>query len=90
MHVLCEVMKRKTVDSYSFIIISRCYNFHVLLCSEYHQKAILTLPIPSLLVPTPDTNGGGGGGPPAISETLGPMNLKFCRALKTSLNVSEI
>ena len=25
-HVLCEVMKRKTVDSYCFII-SKCYNF---------------------------------------------------------------
>ena len=49
----------------------------------------LTLPVPSLLVPTPDTKGGGGGstGPPAISETLGPMNLKFCRILKTSLDV---
>ena len=31
-------MKRKTVDPYCFIIISKCYDFHVLLYSEYHQK----------------------------------------------------
>ena len=38
MHVLSEVMKRKTVDSYYFIISSKFYDFHVLLCFEYHQK----------------------------------------------------
>ena len=52
----------------------------------------LTLPVPSLLVHTPDTKGGGGGGrgstgPLAISETHGSMNLKFCRILKISLDV---
>ena len=36
-HVLSEVMKRKTVDSY-YYFISKCYNFHVLFCPEYHQK----------------------------------------------------
>ena len=34
---------------------------------------LLTLPVPRILVPTPDTKA------PAISKTLGPMNLKFCR-----------
>ena len=29
-HVLSEVMKRKTVDSYCFIVISKCYDLHVL------------------------------------------------------------
>ena len=35
--------------------------------------------------------GGGGGstGPPAISKTLGPMNLKFFKISETFLNVSE-
>ena len=28
--------------------------------------------------------------PPAISETVAPMNLKFCRVLETSLNVLEM
>ena len=37
-YVLSEVMKRKPVNSYCFIIISNCYDFHVLFCSEYHQK----------------------------------------------------
>ena len=58
--------------------------------------SMLTLPVQSLLVPTPDTKGGGGGGggggrtPSAISEALGPMNLKFFRVLETSSNVLEI
>ena len=52
----------------------------------------LTLPLQSLLVSTPFTKGGGGGGcaPPAISETVNPMNVKFCRVLETPLKVSEI
>ena len=33
---------------------------------------------------------GGSAGPAAISSTIYPMNLIFCRVLKTSLNVSEI
>ena len=28
-HVLSEVMKRKTVDSYCFIVFSKCYDPHV-------------------------------------------------------------
>ena len=45
----------------------------------------LTISLTSLLVPTPFTKGGGGGGgrglarPPAISKTVDPMNVKFCR-----------
>ena len=35
-HVLSEVMKRKTVDSYCFIIY-KCYDVRVLFCSEFHQ-----------------------------------------------------
>ena len=50
----------------------------------------ITLPVPSLLVPTPDTGGGVGRTLLAISKTLGPMNLKFCRILETSLNVLKI
>ena len=41
-HVLSEVMKRKTVDLYSFII-SKCYNFHAVLKtikSNFKQYAI--------------------------------------------------
>ena len=30
-HVLSEVMKRKTVDSYCFIVISKCHHLHVFL-----------------------------------------------------------
>ena len=37
-HVLSEVMERKTVDSYCFIVISKCYDLHALFSSEYHQK----------------------------------------------------
>ena len=36
--ILSEVVKRKTVDSCCVIIISKCYDFHVLFCCEYHQK----------------------------------------------------
>ena len=53
----------------------------------------LTLPLPSLLVPTPYTKGGGGGGRPdssAISKAVTPMNVKFCRELETSLNVLKM
>ena len=44
----------------------------------------------SFLVPTPLPRGGGGGGggstgPRAISKTVVPKNLKFCRVLETSL-----
>ena len=45
----------------------------------------LTLPVPSLLVPTPDTKGGGSAKHPAISKTLGSMNLKFCRVFNPIL-----
>ena len=54
---------------------------------------LLTLPVPILLVPTPDTGGGGGGvsrNPPAISKTVAAMNMKFCMGLETSLNISEM
>ena len=36
--VLPQVMERKTVDSYCFIIVSKYYDFHVVSGSEYHQK----------------------------------------------------
>ena len=45
-----------------------------------------TFPVPSLLVPTPDTKGGQPD-PPAISRTVVPMNMKFCMVLETSLNM---
>ena len=53
---------------------------------------MLTLPVPSLLAPTPYTKGEGGGsaGPPAISKTVAPINLKFCRVLEPSFNVLEL
>ena len=53
----------------------------------------LTLPVPSLLVPTPynkGEEGGGAAGPPVISTTVAPMNLKFCRALETCFNVLKM
>ena len=53
----------------------------------------LTLPLPSLLVPTPFTNWGGGGGraeSPAISKTVAPMNVNFCMVLETPLKVLEM
>ena len=39
-YVLSEVMKRKTVNSYCFIIavFQNAEFFYVLLCSEYHQR----------------------------------------------------
>ena len=44
------------------------------------------LPLPTLY-----TNGGGvQSNPPAISKTVVPMNVKFCRVLQTSLNVLEV
>ena len=54
---------------------------------------LLTLPFPSLLVPTyPHLLQGGGGraDPPAISKTVAPMNVKFCRVLETPLKVLEM
>ena len=49
----------------------------------------LTLPFPSLLVPTPFTKGVEPT-PPAISKTVAPMNVKFCRVLETLLKVLEM
>ena len=46
----------------------------------------LTLPFLSRLVPTPFTKEGLARFP-AISKTIAPMNLKFCRILETSLIV---
>ena len=61
---------------------------------QTYVKFGLTLPFPSLLVPTPFTKGGGGGSsrppPPAISKTVAPMNMKFCRVLETPLKVLEM
>ena len=39
-HVLSEAMKGKTVNSYCYIItvFQSVKIFHVLLCSEYHQR----------------------------------------------------
>ena len=52
---------------------------------------LLTFPLPSLLVPTPFTQGGGfRADPPAISETVVPMNVKFCGILETPLKVLEM
>ena len=48
----------------------------------------LTLPFPSLLVPTP--GGVGRADPPAISKPVVPMNVKFCRVLETPLKVLEM
>ena len=53
-------------------------------CNTFLILALLILPLPSLLVPTPYTRGEG---PAAISKTVAPMNLKFCRVLETSFNV---
>ena len=61
--------------------------------SSYPFPPPLTLPLPSLLVPTPYTKAGGEGGrpdPPAISKTVGPMSVKFCRVSETSLNILEM
>ena len=49
----------------------------------------LTLPLPSLLVPTPFTKGVCQT-PLTISKTIALMNLKFCRVLETSFKVSEM
>ena len=65
----------------------------VLILQSYSQILIvLTLPVPSLLVPKPDTKGGWGGsaGPPAILKTVALMNMKFHMVLETSLNILEI
>ena len=48
---------------------------------------------PNLLVPTPFTKGGGRADPPppqAISGTVAPINVKFCRVLETPLKVLEM
>ena len=50
------------------------------------------------MVPIPYTKGGGGGGGAgrpapclaAISKTVAPMSVKFCRVLETFLNVLEM
>ena len=58
----------------------------------HYKNVILTLPLLSLLAPTP-IPGGVGGWPdpsPAISKTVVPMNLKFCGILETSINVLEM
>ena len=59
---------------------------------------MLTLPLPSLLVPTPFTKAGGGGGggggertpSSAISETVARMNVKFYRVSETPSEVFEM
>ena len=65
--------------------------------SKFHSKIALVsldsltpLPLPSRLVPTPYTKGGGSAGRPAISKTIPPMNLKFCRVLEASFTVLEM
>ena len=51
----------------------------------------LNPPFASLLVPTPFTQGGEGrADPPAISKTVAPMNVRFCRALETPSKVLEM
>ena len=61
------------------------------LCNNNNSTAIfLTLLVPSLLVPIPYTKGGGAARSPAISKTLAPMNLKFCRVLETSFKILEM
>ena len=60
-----------------------------------YRISFLTLPVASLFgTHTLYQEGGGGGGgstgPPAISKTVSPMNVKFCRILETSLNVLEM
>ena len=39
-HVLSKIMERKTVDSYCFIIVSKSWDFQIVIvsCSEYHQQ----------------------------------------------------
>ena len=58
-------------------------------CLAFLKCTFLTLPLPSFLVPTPFTKGGRPD-PSDISNTIFPMNLKFCRVLETSLNVLEM
>ena len=50
---------------------------------------MLTLPLRSLLMPTPYTKGSRPD-PPAISKTVALMNFKSCRVIATSLNVLEM
>ena len=52
-------------------------------------KELLTLPLPSLLVPTPFTKGVEPT-PQAISKTVAPMNVQFCKVLETPLKVLEM
>ena len=57
------------------------------------ERICLTLPLPNFWYPHPLPGGGGGGRradpSPAISETVAPMNMKFCRVLETPLKVLE-
>ena len=53
------------------------------------SQTILTHPLPSLLVPTPFTKEVGGPGR-AISETVAPMTVKFCRVLESPLKGLEM
>ena len=53
-----------------------------------YQFEILTLPLPSPLVPIPFTKEVGW--TPAISKTIAPVKEKFCRVLETPLNVVEM
>ena len=60
---------------------------------EEGRVIVLTLPVPSLLVPTPYTHGGGGGGwmePPPKSKNCCSNEHEICMVLKTSLNVLEM
>ena len=57
---------------------------------QSEKIALLTLSLPSLLVPTPFTKGKGEADPSAISKTVTPMNLKFCRVLQTPLKALEM
>ena len=54
---------------------------------SFFRISFITLPLQSLLVPTPFTKGRGSTGPNAISKPIVPMNVKFSRVFETFLNV---
>ena len=63
----------------------------ILLITDVIDHKMLTLPFPSLLVPTPFTKGGGGVEPtPSYLKTVTLIDLKFCRVLETPLKVLEM
>ena len=100
-HWMAILRYRKILEAVTLLIVSRKEQKNYLASKNkflYHKRVVhklvnnhmLTLPLPSLLVPTPFTKGRGSAGPPCYLKTCCPISVKFCRVLETPLKVLEM